>query len=225
MTPDAPANPTAAADVESDSPGPPAVSPPSTRETALPTEADDVPLRPHMPSFRAATGSAPSRDRALIGNGRVAIACGPASRHRRGFTLIELLSVVAIIGVLSAIAIPRNWEAVERARVARAIGDLRVIATDLYSADSLPASLVAISRDKLLDPWGRPYVYLPFPAGAKGVPGGARKDRFLVPINSRFDLYSLGPDGVSAPPLTAAGSKDDVIMANDGGYYGLASKY
>ncbi|MGQ0649356.1 MAG: type II secretion system protein [Gemmatimonadaceae bacterium] len=146
-------------------------------------------------------------------------------RQGRGFALIELLSVMAIVGVLSAIVVPRNRDMIERARVAKAIGDLRAIAIDLYSADTLPPSLAAINRHTLLDPWGSPYVYFPFPTGRRGVPGGARKDRFLVPINSLFDLYSRGKDGASTPPLTAARSKDDVIMANDGGYYGLASKY
>jgi len=78
----------------------------------------------------------------------------------------------------------------------------------------------------MLDPWGRPYVYLKFPPSkGKAPPGGARKDRFLVPINSAFDLYSLGKDGNSVAPLTAAASRDDVIVANDGGFVGLASNY
>jgi general secretion pathway protein G len=55
--------------------------------------------------------------------------------------------------------------------------------------------------------------------------GGARKDRFLVPINSDFDLYSMGVDGESVGPLTAKKSHDDIIRANDGGYYGLASNF
>lgn len=132
--------------------------------------------------------------------------------------------MVAIIGVLAALAVPRNRDMVERARVAKAIGDLRAIASDLFGSDTLPPSLAAIGRGGLLDPWGNPYVYTPFPAG-KVVPGSARKDRFLVPINSSFDLYSKGKDGQSVSPLTATASRDDVIMANDGGYFGLASKY
>jgi len=66
-------------------------------------------------------------------------------------------------------------------------------------------------------------------AGGGGPPcggiGGARKDRFLVPINSDFDLYSMGVDGESVGPLTAIKSHDDIIRANDGGYYGLASNF
>ena len=48
------------------------------------------------------------------------------------------------------------------------------------------------------------------------------KDRFLVPINSDFDLYSMGKDGKSQMPLTAKDSRDDIIRANDGAYIGLA---
>ena len=52
-----------------------------------------------------------------------------------------------------------------------------------------------------------------------------RKDRFLIPINTSFDLYSMGKDGKSAAPLTAQASQDDVIWANDGSFVGLASQY
>lgn len=145
--------------------------------------------------------------------------------HGAGFTLIELLAVVAIVGVLVAIAVPRSSDLIQRARVAKAIGDLRAISVDLYSTDSLPASLAGINRQTMVDPWGNPYVYNRFPTGRRGAPPGARKDRFLVPINSAFDLYSKGKDGATAAPLTAKQSHDDVIIANDGGYFGLASKY
>lgn len=149
-----------------------------------------------------------------------------ADRDRRAFTLIELLSVVAIIGVLSAIMIPKYSDVVERAKVAKAIGDLKAISTDLLSLDSLPASLATINRHMMVDPWGRPYVYLRFaPSKGKAPPAGARKDRFLVPINTSFDLYSMGKDGQSALPLTAARSRDDVVVANDGGFIGLARNF
>ena len=55
--------------------------------------------------------------------------------------------------------------------------------------------------------------------------GGARKDKFLVPLNTDYDLYSRGQDGESAGPLTASESKDDVIRALDGRYVGLASDF
>jgi len=68
--------------------------------------------------------------------------------------------------------------------------------------------------------------------GGSGGPGGggggaaqARKDRFLVPINTDFDLYSMGKDGESVPALTAAKSRDDVVRAANGAFIGLASKF
>ena len=143
---------------------------------------------------------------------------------RRAFTLIELLSVVAIIGLLAGVTAPPLFDSITKARVARATGDLRSIAQDLAVIDSLPASLAGIGRSDLLDPWGQPYVYLPFPENGP-LPGAARIDRFAVPINERFDIYSLGPNGASAPILTAAASRDDVVAGNDGGFIGLAAKY
>ena len=61
--------------------------------------------------------------------------------------------------------------------------------------------------------------------GGNASKGKPRKDRFLHPINSDYDLYSMGKDGESVEPLTAKKSHDDVIRANDGSFVGLAVEF
>jgi len=145
----------------------------------------------------------------------------------RGFTLVELLVAIAIILTIAAIAVPNLLAAMELARVAKAIGDIKTIESGitLYEAiyGQLPDDLSQIGNGTYLDPWHNPYEYLNHTT-MKGN-GKARKDRFLVPLNSDYDLYSDGKDGQSVSPITAKASQDDIIRASDGSYTGLASDF
>ena len=122
-----------------------------------------------------------------------------------GFTLIEIMVSLAILGILAGVAIPLYTGYIDQARNETAISDIRAISLALarYYTDNgnYPDSLAAVGCATSRDPWGNPYQYLNIQT-AKGK-GKMRKDRFMVPINSDFDLYSMGKDGQSAAPLTA----------------------
>jgi type II secretion system protein G len=60
------------------------------------------------------------------------------NRRQSGFTLIELLIVIAIIGILAAIAIPNLLNAVQRGKQKRTMSDMRSLATaiEAYAIDN-----------------------------------------------------------------------------------------
>ncbi len=151
-------------------------------------------------------------------------------RNCNGLTLIELLITISIVATLAGIAAPIFGTYIDKARSQKAVSDIRTtlqagVTLYEFSNDMLPVSLNDIDRGGILDPWGRTYEYLNFAAAGSGWIGMARKEFGVVPLNTDYDLYSLGKDGNSATPLTASMSRDDIIRANNGGYIGLASDY
>lgn len=131
--------------------------------------------------------------------------------------------VVVIIGIVAAIAMPSFRGVRERAQVVAAVSEITVIQQTITEFrllnNRLPIDLGEIGLAADRDPWGRAYVFADHDFIG---PGAKRKDRFLVPVNSDYDLYSMGADGASVAPFTAGPSRDDIVRANNGGFVGLA---
>lgn len=158
-------------------------------------------------------------------------------RARIARTIVELRGIAAAIGLAEE----------EGRALPSSLSDVGITTLDpwgnpyryLLLQGQLPAGMADGSPDRPPVAGGLPSVQAGGPPDGNGGGGGgtggggggpsaialARKDRFLVPINSDFDLYSTGPDGRSQATLNAPVSRDDVIRAANGAYYGLAEKF
>ena len=148
----------------------------------------------------------------------------------RGFTLIEVFIVIAIIGCISAIALPNYLRYKNNAMIAVAVTDIRMIEKQisLFAFDNdgqLPDSLNDLTTiGTINDPWGNPYEYLRIAGGDVKKMGEMRRNMIDVPVNQDYDLYSMGKDGQSQSSFKVNVSRDDVVRAYDGSYVGLVSE-
>jgi general secretion pathway protein G len=165
------------------------------------------------------------------------------ARHQQfspgGFTIVELIISLAIIGTLTAIAVPSIQDHIYRANVARAVTEIRLLEKEIISfktergrypgwREDMLETLQEIGRDNFLDPWGTPYQYRNLEDSrldAQGKPQKCRKDRQSNPLNYDFDLYSMGPDKRTQSQITKGFGGDDIVRAVDGQYLGEGAKF
>ena len=133
-------------------------------------------------------------------------------KNQKGFTLIELLIVVAIIGIIAAIAIPNLLNAIQRGKQKRTMGDLRTVATanESYSIDNNQYYSSAAANVSTLAAAMEPtYV--------KRIPSkdGWTSDLKYVGTVSEYTVTSLGKDRATGGGGTIAPNGGTTDFRND----------
>jgi general secretion pathway protein G len=112
-------------------------------------------------------------------------------RDSKGFTLIELLIVVAIIGIIAAIAIPNLLNAIDRGKQKRTMADLRSIGTaaESYAVDNnvYPVATTAAALKTIVEA-GNYMKNMP-------VNDGWNYAFQVASATTEYTIYSQGKDG------------------------------
>lgn len=143
-----------------------------------------------------------------------------------GFTMVELILSVVVVTLVLTMMVPAALNLLDKVKKQNTRNDLvdiqeKIDAFHRYN-DRYPDNLSEVYPEGVpQDPWGSPYQYLNI-ADVKNTRGKQRKFKGRNSINSDYDLYSMGPDGESVPPLTGESSRDDIIRGYNGRFIGNA---